>query len=102
MRAPRTCSRRLLCSMANLKIELSRLDGEAWPGALDMEREKLLLAHEKEQLLKELQFVSPQARSRDELQQLEAERRRLEQELLAVRGGPSRALAERSVPHRQG
>lgn len=82
-------------SMANLKIELSKLDSEAWPGALDIEKEKLMLIHEKEELLKELQFVTPQKRSRDELERLEAERQRLEEELLAVRGAPSQALAER-------
>ncbi|KAL2781135.1 protein WWC2 [Daubentonia madagascariensis] len=82
-------------SMANLKIELSKLDSEAWPGALDIEKEKLMLINEKEELLKELQFVSPQRRSEDELERLEAERRRLEAELLSVRGAPSRALAQR-------
>lgn len=82
-------------SMANLKIELSKLDGEAWPGALDVEKEQLMLLQEKEELLKELQFARPQTRSQDELDRLEAERQRLEQELLAVRGAPSRALAER-------
>ncbi|XP_044081589.1 protein WWC2 isoform X1 [Neovison vison] len=82
-------------SMANLKIELSKLDSETWPGALDIEKEKLMLIHEKEELLKELQFVTPQKRSRDELERLEAERQRLEEELLSVRGPPSRALAER-------
>ncbi|KAM7111624.1 protein WWC2 [Molossus nigricans] len=82
-------------SMANLKIELSKLDSEAWPGALDIEKEKLMLIHEKEELLKELQFVTPQKRTRDELERLDADRQRLEEELLAVRGAPSRALAER-------
>ncbi|XP_052018211.1 protein WWC2 [Apodemus sylvaticus] len=82
-------------SMANLKIELSKLDGEAWPGALDIEKEKLMLIHEKEELLKELQFVTPQKRTQDELERLEAERQRLEEELAAGRGLPSRALAER-------
>ncbi|XP_003792841.1 protein WWC2 isoform X1 [Otolemur garnettii] len=82
-------------SMANLKIELSKLDSEAWPGALDIEKEKLMLIHEKEELLKELQFVTPQKRTQDELERLEAERQRLEEELLSVRGAPSRALAER-------
>ncbi|XP_043309891.1 protein WWC2 isoform X1 [Cervus canadensis] len=82
-------------SMANLKIELSKLDSEAWPGTLDIEKEKLMLIHEKEELLKELQFVTPQRRTQDELESLEAERQRLEEELLAVRGAPSRALAER-------
>ncbi|XP_030775631.1 protein WWC2 isoform X3 [Rhinopithecus roxellana] len=82
-------------SMANLKIELSKLDSEAWPGALDIEKEKLMLINEKEELLKELQFVTPQKRTQDELERLEAERQRLEEELLPVRGAPSRALAER-------
>ncbi|XP_014995064.3 protein WWC2 isoform X4 [Macaca mulatta] len=82
-------------SMANLKIELSKLDSEAWPGALDIEKEKLMLINEKEELLKELQFVTPQKRTQDELERLEAERQRLEEELLLVRGAPSRALAER-------
>ncbi|XP_045142636.1 protein WWC2 isoform X2 [Echinops telfairi] len=82
-------------SMANLKIELSKLDSDAWPGALDIEKEKLMLIHEKEELLKELQFVTPQKRTRAELERLEAERQRLEEELLAVRSVPSQALAER-------
>ncbi|XP_044616629.1 protein WWC2 isoform X3 [Equus asinus] len=82
-------------SMANLKIELSKLDSEAWPGALDVEKEKLMLINEKEELLKELQFVTPQKRTQDELEHLEAERQRLEEELLLVRGAPSRALAQR-------
>uniref|UniRef100_A0A8C0JMW7 WW and C2 domain containing 2 n=1 Tax=Canis lupus dingo TaxID=286419 RepID=A0A8C0JMW7_CANLU len=82
-------------SMANLKIELSKLDSETWPGALDIEKEKLMLINEKEELLKELQFVTPQKRTQGELERLEAERQRLEEELLSVRGPPSRALAER-------
>lgn len=82
-------------SMANLKIELSKLDSEAWPGALDIEKEKLMLINEKEELLKELQFITPQRRTQDELERLEAERQRLEEELTSTRGVPSRALAER-------
>ncbi|XP_004853035.1 protein WWC2 isoform X2 [Heterocephalus glaber] len=82
-------------SMANLKIELSKLDSEAWPGALDIEKEKLMLINEKEEFLKELQFITPQKRTQDELERLEAERQQLEEELLSVRGTPSRALARR-------
>uniref|UniRef100_A0A8D0EGM0 C2 domain-containing protein n=1 Tax=Strix occidentalis caurina TaxID=311401 RepID=A0A8D0EGM0_STROC len=81
--------------MANLKIELSKLDSEAWPGALDVEKEKLMLINEKEELLKELQFITPRKRTQDELEQLEAERKRLEEELLSVKSTPSQALAER-------
>nr|XP_047934200.1 protein WWC2 isoform X3 [Anser cygnoides] len=82
-------------SMANLKIELSKLDSEAWPGALDVEKEKLMLINEKEELLKELQFITPRKRTQDELEQLEAERKRLEEELHSVKSTPSQALAER-------
>lgn len=82
-------------SMANLKIELSKLDSEAWPGALDVEKEKLMLINEKEELLKELQFITPRKRTQDELEQLEAERKRLEEELVSVKSTPSQALAER-------
>lgn len=81
--------------MANLKIELSKLDSEAWPGALDIEKEKLMLINEKEEFLKELQFITPQKRTQDELERLEAERQRLEEELLSVRGTPSQALTQR-------
>lgn len=84
-------------SMANLKIELSKLESEAWPGALDVEKEKLMLIKEKEELLKELQFITPQRRTQDELDRLEAERQRLEEELMSAQGLPSRALAERCV-----
>ncbi|XP_069049063.1 protein WWC2 [Lepisosteus oculatus] len=82
-------------SMANVKIELAKLESEAWPGALDVERERLVLINEKEELLKELQFVTPRRRTPGELERLEAERRRLEEELQAVRSTPSPALAER-------
>nr|XP_033798944.1 protein WWC2 isoform X2 [Geotrypetes seraphini] len=82
-------------SIANLKIELAKLDGEAWPGALDVEKEKLMLINEKEELLKELQFVTPRKRTQDELEQLEEERKRLEEDLLSVKNTPSQALAER-------
>ncbi|NXN94107.1 WWC2 protein, partial [Rhinopomastus cyanomelas] len=82
-------------SMANLKIELSKLDSEAWPGTLDVEKEKLMLINEKEEFLKELQFITPCKRTQDELEQLETERKRLEEELLSVKSTPSHALAGR-------
>nr|XP_021401136.1 protein WWC2 [Lonchura striata domestica] len=82
-------------SIANLKIELSKLDSEAWPGALDVEKEKLMLINEKEELLKELQFITTRKRTQDELEQLEAERKRLEEELVSVKSTPSQALTER-------
>uniref|UniRef100_A0A8D0BRN8 WW and C2 domain containing 2 n=1 Tax=Salvator merianae TaxID=96440 RepID=A0A8D0BRN8_SALMN len=80
--------------MANLKIELSKLESDSWPGALDIEKEKLMLINEKEELLKELQFVTPCKRTQDELEHLERERKRLEAEL-SEKSTPSVALTER-------
>ncbi|XP_033891962.3 protein WWC2-like [Acipenser ruthenus] len=82
-------------SMANLKIELAKMESEAWPGALDVEKEKLMLINEKEELLKELQFVTPRRRTQDELEHLETERQKLEEDLLSVKSTPSQALAQR-------
>uniref|UniRef100_A0A4W5Q9T8 WW and C2 domain containing 2 n=1 Tax=Hucho hucho TaxID=62062 RepID=A0A4W5Q9T8_9TELE len=82
-------------SMANVQVELAKLESEAWPGAVDVERERLLLVSEKEELLKELQFVSPRRRTPQDLQRLEAQRMQLEQDLQNVRNTPSRALAQR-------
>ncbi|XP_067838641.1 protein WWC2-like isoform X2 [Heptranchias perlo] len=81
--------------IANIKIELSKLDSEAWPGMLDVERDKLMLINEKEELLKELQFVTLRKCSQDELERLEAERKRLEEELHSAPNTPSEALAGR-------
>uniref|UniRef100_A0A3P8YSZ6 WW and C2 domain containing 2 n=1 Tax=Esox lucius TaxID=8010 RepID=A0A3P8YSZ6_ESOLU len=82
-------------SMANVQVELAKLESEAWPGAVDVERERLLLVSEKEELLKELQFISLRQRTPQDLQRLEAQRLQLEQELQAVRNTPSHALAQR-------
>ncbi|CAB1327210.1 unnamed protein product [Coregonus sp. 'balchen'] len=79
------------------KVELAKLESEAWPGAVDVERERLLLVSEKEELLKELQFVSPRRRTPQDLQRLEAQRLQLEQELQAVRNTPSHALAQSTL-----
>ncbi|XP_072113804.1 protein WWC2-like [Mobula birostris] len=81
--------------IANIKIELSKLDSEAWPGLLDVERDRLMLINEKEELLKELQFVTLRKCSQDELERLEAERKRLEGELHSASSTPSEALTER-------
>eukprot|EP00061_Rhincodon_typus_P016392 g44585.t1 len=85
--------------IANIKIELSKLDSDVWPGMLDVERDKLMLINEKEELLKELQFVTLRKYSRDDLMRLEAERKRLEEELHSAPNTPSEALAERLKLH---
>ncbi|KFM11888.1 Protein KIBRA, partial [Aptenodytes forsteri] len=81
--------------IANLKIQLAKLDSEAWPGVLDSERDRLMLINEKEELLKEMRFISPRKWTRGEVERLETERRRLEEDLQAARDTQSKALTER-------
>uniref|UniRef100_G1Q266 WW and C2 domain containing 1 n=1 Tax=Myotis lucifugus TaxID=59463 RepID=G1Q266_MYOLU len=77
--------------IANLKIQLAKLDS-AWPGVLDSERDRLILIGEKEELLKEMRFISPQ---QGEVEPLEMARKRLEKDLQAARDTQSKALTER-------
>ncbi|KAF7249147.1 Protein KIBRA [Varanus komodoensis] len=81
--------------IANLKIQLAKLDSEAWPGVLDSERDRLMLINEKEELLKEMRFISPRKWSQGEVERMEIERKRLEEDLQAVRNTQSKALTER-------
>uniref|UniRef100_A0A8C3KWP8 WW and C2 domain containing 1 n=1 Tax=Chrysolophus pictus TaxID=9089 RepID=A0A8C3KWP8_CHRPC len=81
--------------IGNLKIQLAKLDSEAWPGVLDSERDRLILINEKEELLKEMRFISPRKWTRGEVERLETERKRLEEDLQAARDTQSKALTER-------
>uniref|UniRef100_A0A663MTW8 WW and C2 domain containing 1 n=2 Tax=Strigidae TaxID=30459 RepID=A0A663MTW8_ATHCN len=77
------------------EMGLQKLDSEAWPGVLDSERDRLILINEKEELLKEMRFISPRKWTRGEVERLEMERRRLEEDLQAARDTQSKALTER-------
>ncbi|XP_078086883.1 protein KIBRA-like isoform X2 [Mustelus asterias] len=85
--------------IANIKIELAKLTSEAWPGVLDAERDRLILINEKEELLKELQFINPRKWSQSEVERLEMERKRLAEDLQAARDTQSKALTERLKMH---
>lgn len=85
----------IVCRIGNLKIQLAKLDSEAWPGVLDSERDRLILINEKEELLKEMRFISPRKWTRGEVERLETERKRLEEDLQAARDTQSKALTER-------
>ncbi|CAN9501037.1 unnamed protein product [Ophioblennius macclurei] len=86
--------------IANIEVQIAKLDSEAWPGLLDPERDRLILINEKEELLKELQYVRPR---RDlepgDAHQLETEKKRLEKDLQAARDHQSKALTERLRLH---
>lgn len=82
--------------IANIEVQIAKLDSEAWPGLLDPERDRLILINEKEELLKELQYVSPRQRLEpNDAEKLETEKKRLERDLQAARDNQSKALTER-------
>lgn len=81
--------------ISNVKIQLSKLDSEAWPGVLDSERDRLILINEKEELLKEMRFISPRKWSQSDVERLETEKKQLEEDLQAARDTQSKALTER-------
>ncbi|XP_067852202.1 protein KIBRA [Heptranchias perlo] len=85
--------------IANIKIELAKLTSEAWPGVLDAERDRLILINEKEELLKELQFINPRKWTHSEVERLEMERKRLAEDLQTARDTQSKALTERLKLH---
>uniref|UniRef100_A0A8B9HES6 WW and C2 domain containing 1 n=1 Tax=Astyanax mexicanus TaxID=7994 RepID=A0A8B9HES6_ASTMX len=80
--------------IANIKVQIAKLDSEAWPGLLDPERDRLILINEKEELLKELQYVKPCKRAPNDAEKIETEKKRLEQDLQAARDNQSKALTE--------
>ncbi|XP_074527725.1 protein KIBRA [Halichoeres trimaculatus] len=86
--------------IATIEVQIAKLDSEAWPGLLDPERDRLILINEKEELLKELQYVSPRQRLEpNDAEKLETEKKRLERDLQAARDNQSKALTERLRLH---
>nr|XP_046265711.1 protein KIBRA [Scatophagus argus] len=86
--------------IATIEVQIAKLDSEAWPGLLDPERDRLILINEKEELLKELQYVSPRQRLEpNDAEKLESEKKRLERDLQAARDNQSKALTERLRLH---
>ncbi|XP_051536997.1 protein KIBRA-like isoform X1 [Myxocyprinus asiaticus] len=85
--------------IANIEVQIAKLDSEAWPGLLDPERDRLILINEKEELLKELQYVTPRKRVPSEAEKIESEKKRLEKDLQAARDNQSKALTERLRLH---
>ncbi|XP_053334572.1 protein KIBRA [Clarias gariepinus] len=85
--------------IANIKVQIAKLDNESWPGLLDPERDRLILISEKEELLKELQYVKPCKRAPSDAEKIETEKKRLEKDLQAARDSQSKALTERLTLH---
>ncbi|XP_045066702.1 protein KIBRA-like [Coregonus clupeaformis] len=85
--------------IATIEVQIAKLDSEAWPGLLDPERDRLILINEKEELLKELQYIKPCKRAPNDQQKIETEKKMLERDLQAARDNQSKALTERLRLH---
>ncbi|MBN3298696.1 KIBRA protein, partial [Amia calva] len=85
--------------IANIEVQIAKLDSEAWPGLLDPERDRLILINEKEELLKELQYLKPRKREPSDVEKIETEKKQLEKDLQAARDNQSKALTERLNLH---
>lgn len=62
----------------------------------EADRDRLQLIKEKEALLQDLQLISQQRRSPEDIERLEDEKRRLEAEIQQARASSSHGAAERS------
>ncbi|XP_048853569.1 protein KIBRA isoform X1 [Brienomyrus brachyistius] len=85
--------------IANIEVQIAKLDSEAWPGLLDPERDRLILINEKEELLRELEYAKPRKRLPGDAEKIETEKKRLEQDLQVARDSQSKALTERLRLH---
>ncbi|XP_041749925.1 protein KIBRA isoform X2 [Coregonus clupeaformis] len=85
--------------IATIEVQIAKLDSEAWPGLLDPERDRLILINEKEELLKELQYIKPCKKAPNDQEKIETEKKRLERDLQAARDNQSKALTERLRLH---
>lgn len=81
--------------IATIEVQIAKLDSEAWPGLLDPERDRLILINEKEELLKELQYIKPCKKVPNDQEKIETQKKRLERDLQAARDNQSKALTER-------
>ncbi|KAM4046647.1 LOW QUALITY PROTEIN: protein WWC3 [Anomaloglossus baeobatrachus] len=67
--------------VSSIQHQLALLDNETWPGMAEADRDHLQLIKEKEALLQDLQLISQQRRTPEEVARLEQEKRRLAEEV---------------------
>ncbi|XP_028935648.1 protein WWC3 [Ornithorhynchus anatinus] len=81
--------------VSNTQQQLALLENESWPGMAEADRDRLQLIKEKEALLQELQLISQQRRSPEDIARLEEEKRRLEEEIQRARACSAHGATER-------
>ncbi|MEE6469318.1 hypothetical protein FKM82_008579 [Ascaphus truei] len=81
--------------VSSIQQQLALLDNETWPGMAEVDRDHIQLIKEKEELLQELQLISQQRRSPEDLARLDEEKRRLEDEIQRARATSAQGVTER-------
>ncbi|KAG8235590.1 hypothetical protein J437_LFUL016189 [Ladona fulva] len=88
-------------SVQQIQSQLADLEEKMTPGQAESDKDRLLLFQEKEQLLRELRSITPRSRSQREMEGVQAEIRRLEQDLNAAMELSNRAIADRLRLHEE-
>ncbi|XP_069617696.1 protein WWC3 [Ranitomeya imitator] len=81
--------------VSSIQHQLALLDNETWPGMAEADRDRLQLIKEKEALLQDLQLISQQRRTPEEVARLEQEKRRLAEEIQRACSTTAQGVTER-------
>ncbi|XP_021928968.1 protein kibra isoform X2 [Zootermopsis nevadensis] len=84
-----------------IQQQLADLEEKVTPGQAESDKDRLLLFQEKEQLLRELRSITPRTRSQQEMQDIQQEIRRLEQDLNNALEMSNRAITDRLRLHEE-
>ncbi|XP_041128631.1 protein WWC3-like isoform X2 [Polyodon spathula] len=83
--------------VSSIQVQLAQLENDSWPGRAeaDRDRDRVQLLREKEALLQELTLISQHCCSPNDVLHLEAERRRLEEEIQRAHSSSAHGTTER-------
>lgn len=79
----------------NIQQQLADLEEKVMPGQEESDKDRLLLFQEKEQLLRELRSITPRSRSHREMDDIQGEIKKLEQDLNNALEMSNRAITDR-------
>uniref|UniRef100_A0A8C5LZL1 WWC family member 3 n=1 Tax=Leptobrachium leishanense TaxID=445787 RepID=A0A8C5LZL1_9ANUR len=81
--------------VSSIQHQLALLESESWPGMAEADRDRLQLIKEKEALLQDLELISQERRSPEDLAKLDEEKRRLADEIQRARSTSAQGVTER-------
>ncbi|XP_063306154.1 protein WWC3 isoform X2 [Pelobates fuscus] len=81
--------------VSSIQHQLALLENESWPGMAEADRDRLQLIKEKEALLQDLELISQERRSPEDLARLDEEKRRLAEEIQRARSTSAQGVTER-------